>query len=42
LIVVGLGAFHWISGITEIEELGSLDHATIVNVEAGDDAFGEH
>lgn len=42
LVVVGFGAFDRISRIAEVQELGAFDDAARVDVEAGNDAFGEH
>jgi hypothetical protein len=42
LCVVDLGALHRVPCITKLEELGAFDHAAFFDVEAGNDAFGEH
>ena len=33
---------HGVTGVTQVHELHSLDHATLVHVEAGDDPAQEH
>ena len=40
--VVGFGGFHRIAGVAQFEELHALDHAAVLDVEAGDDAGLEH
>src|SRR3989442_4682380 len=40
--VVGHGGLHWIASIPQIHEAHALDHAPVLDVEAGDDALGQH
>ena len=40
--LVPRGHLDRIAGIAQVQEIGSLDHATAVDIEAGNDAFGEH
>jgi hypothetical protein len=41
-LLVASRHFHGISGIPEVDKIGSLHHPPSIHVEAGDDAFGEH
>ena len=42
LLVVAVGQFHGIAGIAQVDEVDALDDAAAGDVEAGNDAFGEH
>ncbi len=42
LVVVGDSAFDGISGIAEFQKPGAFDDTTFIDVEAGNDAAGEH
>jgi hypothetical protein len=42
LVLVALGAARRVAGVDVVERTSPLDHAAAVNVEAGDDALGEH
>src|SRR5690606_2040226 len=39
LLVVAAGDLHRVAGVADVLELDALDHAAVVHVEAGDDAF---
>src|SRR5690606_21821440 len=39
LLVVAARDFHRVAGVADVLELDALDHAAVVHVEAGDDAF---
>ena len=41
-LAMGLGEFGGVSGVAEVDELNAFDDASGVNVEASDDAFGQH
>ncbi len=41
LLVVAAGDFHRVAGVANVLELDALDHAAVVHVEAGNDAFGQ-
>src|SRR5690606_19158542 len=41
LLVVASGDLHRVTGIADVLELDALDHAAVVHVEAGNDAFGK-
>ena len=41
-IAVTLREFGGVAGIAQIHELDAFDDAAVVDVEAGDDAFGQH
>ena len=41
-LAVRLGEFGGVSGVAEVDELNAFDDASGVNVEAGDNAFGQH
>ena len=36
------GELHGIAGVAEVEEIGTLDHAALIDVEARYDALGKH
>ena len=38
-LVITTGIFNRVAGVTYIDKLDTLDHATIVDIETGDDAF---
>ena len=40
LLIVVTGDFHRVAGVTDVLELDALDHATVVDVQARDDALG--
>jgi len=40
LFVVALGYFHRVTGITNIHELHTLDHAAVIHVETRNNTFG--
>jgi hypothetical protein len=40
--VIGLGGLDGVAGVAQLDELHALDDASGVDVEAGDDAAGEH
>ena len=42
LLVVARGDFHRVAGVTQLDEVDTLDDAAAGDVEAGDDSFGEH
>jgi hypothetical protein len=42
LVIVAFGDLHRITGIAQFDEIDALDHAAGVDVETGNDAFGEH
>lgn len=39
LFIVCDGAFDWVSGVTEVDEVGSFDYSAVGDIEAGDDSF---
>ena len=41
-LVVDLGLFHWVTGIYQINEVDALDHSSILDIETGNDALGQH
>src|SRR5574341_362912 len=42
LLVVGDGCRHGIAGVRQVDEPDALDDAAVLDVEAGDDALGQH
>ena len=42
LAVVDLRLLDRIAGVAQVEKVDPLDHAAVLDVQAGDDAFGEH
>ena len=40
--VVGQRGLDRIAGVAQVEELHALDHAAVLDVQARDDALGEH
>ena len=40
--LVAAGHFDRIAGIAQVEKVGSFDHPAAIDVEAGNDALGEH
>ena len=41
LFVVAARDFHRIAGVADVDEIHAFDHAAVVHVQAGNDAFGE-
>ena len=42
LLLVPRGHLDRVAGVAQVEEVGPLDHAAAVDVQAGNDALGEH
>ena len=42
LVVITRGHFDRVAGVFEVDEIGPLDHAAVVDVEARDDPLGQH